>query len=455
MQIPISSIVVFPNRQRKELGDITGLAASIRANGLIQPIVVTILPDGNYKLQAGERRLRAHQNLTLTHIEARLLDDLSPAQQELIELEENVRRKELTWPELVRATERFVELGKAENKTAKEISADLQLPESTISKMCTTAKALEEMPRLATAASWSSAYTAYSTEKSKQMDNLVEDILGDVAAAPVVDFEETPAAPAPVIPLSSPAVREALGVPEPSRYAQLQSFLEWAPEYTGRRFNLVHCDFPYGLAMDTSNLQGSSTRWELENGRYADSPELFEQLLRTFIKHRDKFIAESAHVIFWTAHKNYSWAERMFSAAGFNVCEVPLIWHKSDGAGIAPDVTRQPRRTYEIALFASRGDRKIAKVKAASFSSPTTKVHHLSEKPLAVVTHFLEMLCDAHTELLDPTCGSGTALEAALRLGARRVVGLDVLQPHVDYTNRRCAGILSSGDLADLDLPDV
>lgn len=464
MEVALSSIYVAPDRQRRDFGDIAGLAASIERNGLIQPVVVTPHENGRFKLQAGERRFRAHQHLKRESIEVRLLSELDPADQELIELEENVRRKELTWPEQVRAVARFVELGNLAGKTAKDISSDLQLPESTISKMQSVSKGLEELPKLATANSWSAAYTVYQSELTKRSEAIFEDAvatLGDLIEPERPTYTPTDhLPPGEEIPIGLPSVeqldkQDAKPIPVTQTYAIQASFLDWAPTYDGRRFNLIHCDFPYGLNMDTANLQGSSARWELEGGKYDDSPELFEALLRCFVKHRDRFIADSAHIIFWLPAKHLGWVNKMFTACGFDVCEVPLIWHKSDNAGIAPDVRRQPRRTYEIALFASRGDRKIVKLKAASFSSPTTKQHHLSEKPLAVVRHFMEMVCDAHSEVLDPTAGSGTALETALSLGATRVLGLDVLSQHVNHINTRCNKATPPDDLGDLDISDL
>lgn len=185
MYIAIDSIVVAPERQRKDLGDITGLAASIRRVGLIQPIAVTPLSDGRYKLQAGERRLRAHQNLGLTMIYAKLLTDLPIEEQELIELEENVRRKDLSWQEQVKAVARYVALANEAGKSDSSVAEDLQLPKSTISKMQKVAEVLPLMPKLADATSWSAAYNAYSIEQSKKIEAIHEDILSDILATPI------------------------------------------------------------------------------------------------------------------------------------------------------------------------------------------------------------------------------------------------------------------------------
>lgn len=74
------------------MGDIAELASSIHRFGLLHPPVV----DEALTLVAGERRLRACQSLGWTAIEVRRLGELSEAERREIEVEANVRRKDLT-----------------------------------------------------------------------------------------------------------------------------------------------------------------------------------------------------------------------------------------------------------------------------------------------------------------------------------------------------------------------
>lgn len=107
------------SRIRKDLGDIPSLANSIKENGLIEPIVIT--HDQGYdeenhiftyiKLVAGERRLTAMKSLGFTelvhathYIWRSELESDDPKKRLLfsaIEMEENVRRKDLSWQEQV------------------------------------------------------------------------------------------------------------------------------------------------------------------------------------------------------------------------------------------------------------------------------------------------------------------------------------------------------------------
>lgn len=91
MMVPTES-VQFGERRREDYGDIDALAASIARYGLLHPIVV----DAECRLVTGGRRLKACERLGWTEIEARDFGELTEEERREIELEENLRRKDLT-----------------------------------------------------------------------------------------------------------------------------------------------------------------------------------------------------------------------------------------------------------------------------------------------------------------------------------------------------------------------
>lgn len=94
-ELPMDSISPNPHQPRRVFDDATiaGLASSLKAAGLIQPIVVRKV-GGKYQLIAGERRWRAARLAGFTHIPAivRDVDALTQAQFALIE---NIQREDL------------------------------------------------------------------------------------------------------------------------------------------------------------------------------------------------------------------------------------------------------------------------------------------------------------------------------------------------------------------------
>jgi ParB family chromosome partitioning protein len=95
-QIPLDRIVANPHqpRARFEEAELGELAASIDAHGVLQPIVVRGLPNGDYQLIAGERRVRAARLAGLSQIPAVVRE---PSEEEMVELAliENLQRTDL------------------------------------------------------------------------------------------------------------------------------------------------------------------------------------------------------------------------------------------------------------------------------------------------------------------------------------------------------------------------
>lgn len=95
-QIPLDRIVPNPHqpRARFEGQDQDVLAASISAHGVLQPVVVRGLANGDYQLIAGERRVRAARQAGLTQVPAVIRD---PSEEQMIELAliENLQRTDL------------------------------------------------------------------------------------------------------------------------------------------------------------------------------------------------------------------------------------------------------------------------------------------------------------------------------------------------------------------------
>jgi len=103
-RIPVDQIHRNPNQPRKEFDAeaVSGLAESIRSQGLIQPVVVRPRVHGGYELIAGERRWRAAVEAGIATVPAvvREADDRDTL---LLGLVENVAREDLSPIEEARA----------------------------------------------------------------------------------------------------------------------------------------------------------------------------------------------------------------------------------------------------------------------------------------------------------------------------------------------------------------
>ena len=105
MQVPIDDIKV-KNRIRQDLGDITGLADSLKRFGQISPIVI----NKKNVLIAGGRRLEAARYLGWKTINAVVTDITDELAQLEYEVEENIQRRDFSQEETEEAIRKINKL---------------------------------------------------------------------------------------------------------------------------------------------------------------------------------------------------------------------------------------------------------------------------------------------------------------------------------------------------------
>ncbi len=107
-EIPLDQIDANPFQTRTHVSEeqLAELAASITANGVVQPILVRPQPGGRFQLIAGERRWRASRLASRDTIPA-ILRQVSDEQAMEITIVENLQRADLNPMEQARAFERL------------------------------------------------------------------------------------------------------------------------------------------------------------------------------------------------------------------------------------------------------------------------------------------------------------------------------------------------------------
>lgn len=444
-------------RQRKSLEKIEDLAGSIDRIGQLNPIIL----DEENNLIAGRRRLEALRLLGREKVLARSLSTLDTSERRLIELDENLRRVDLPWTENALAVLELHELQTSKSPTwvQGDTAEYCGLSVGTVSESIIVGLALRQgNPKVAASSSLRAAADFLRRKRQLDLDSEMEKAFQEEGEELSVegDLFSPVGEPSTGIytsqietstPGDSPRGTETPEGPQgtgpseaPKRPATLSPFRIVSGDFMGlagnpqfsKKFNLIHCDFPYGINFDSSDQGGAKS----DDSQYKDSPEVFWGLTKSLLQNQDRFVSSSAHMIFWYSMKYHEELVDLLEEAGWFVVPTPLIWHKSCGSGIASDWRRRPKHIYETALFCSRGDRQILTLKNDLFSAPLArnKESHVSAKPQEMLEYFLSMVVTEHTVLLDPTCGSGTAIRAAASLGAESALGIE-LNPEVAATS--------------------
>jgi DNA modification methylase len=414
------------DRIRSDYGDIDSLANSIREFGLIQKIVLTYKNSDSVeeiRLLVGGRRLRALQKLglsTLIHGDHFFWSgEEDNIRRRGIELEENLRRQNLTWQEQVLAKARLLETMQAQYgpptggrpTTNQRIGASPQgfginklaamLGESSAatSKDIELARLIEAVPQLR------SSETKEAARRTAQLGTIVA--LTQLASAKA--------------PAQSGDSKQLWRLVEGDFSVNCVNAL--APESV----DLVLTDPPYGN--DAQGMGPNSKPILAED--YKDDPLMMGDLICNIAKESWRVLRKDTFACFFFDFKHYdTWLVRLMEE-GFVVDISPLIWVKSNVINTSP-YTRYSR-SYEPILLARKGSPKLFRPSQRdSFNFDSVLASggvkwYQSQKPVELLEKLILDLSAPTGTIADFCAGSGSTGEAAVRL--KRNVTLFEINP--------------------------
>jgi DNA modification methylase len=373
--IHTDKVVVKENRQRREFdpAKLMELGTSFESPGvgILQPIVLRKEGDKDV-LVAGERRLRVvkdahelgvvifHAGMPIPHnmIPYLSIGELSELDAEEAELEENIRRVDLTWQEKAAATTRLMAL------RVKQAEAKDEVPP-------TRAQLAEEV---------------YGKSEGVYQENTL--------------------------------LAQTIGKTFNSSAHQLynKDSQEWAKGCASGSFDCILTDAPYGMNADEFGDGGGVAAGE--HG-YADSPDVLSAILMWFPKESFRLAKEQAHLYFFCDIDWFPKLKPLFAEAGWKVFRTPLIWHKPQGAR-APWPEEGPQRKYETILFAVKGGKKTKKMGGDVITCPADdNLGHAAQKPVDLYKELLARSIGPGDSVADFFCGSGPIFPAAHALMAK------------------------------------
>jgi ParB family chromosome partitioning protein len=396
-------------RYRKDLGDLGPLVSSVRAVGLLQPVVV----DSGNGLIAGQRRIEAAKLLGWTEIEAVVAGDLDDALRLLIaQRDENTCRKDFAPSEAVAVGVAFEVI---ESKAAKERQVAGGQSAGRGRKRIGSAKLAEAITgetREKVAGAVGMKRSTY--EKAKAVVQAAKDdperfgsVVADMDATGKVDRAYS-------------KVRQAAKADkEKANAKKMKPGKAWV--VTAAQ-DVVPCaalitDPPYGILDEP---------WE---------PKELESFTRGWCERWAKCRADTA-LIFWS--QRYLWDGRVWfdeALAGYEFQQL-LVWHYPNNK--SPQSRKGFKQTWEpIFFYRLKGsprqvqlldehwgdefhdfDCHVAAVPQSNFNDADMK-QHPAQKPVSVMRWLVNAVTRAGELVCDPFAGSGTTGIAALQLGGK------------------------------------
>lgn len=129
--IPVDSITPDPDNARADVGDLSGLTASIRSLGIIQPIVVRSDGDSGWIIVAGHRRHAAALAAGIAEVPVVVREDVTVEERLATFVAENLHRVDITPVERARV---FAQLLDLPDTTQRDVAVLCGVSQPTVSK---------------------------------------------------------------------------------------------------------------------------------------------------------------------------------------------------------------------------------------------------------------------------------------------------------------------------------
>lgn len=433
--IPLDSIEV-KNRQRAAIarGPLNELKESILGRGLLNPPVCWFDPVmTKWCLVAGERRFRAISELAeekqiFRHAESHvpsgyipitpLGDYLDALGRFEAELDENVQRVELEWPDKMKAYAALHEMRKALNPsqtildTAIELSQKTNQAESHSHRLITQASVIAkhlDNPKIALARNPSEALTLiYKQEEDKVMAALIKRQIATLPNKPQIEI----------------------------KHGNLLKTLPLLPEGI---YDLIIADPPYGIEAGGAGFRARS----VHHHNYKDDPGAARELAQTILSEGFRITKPRANIFIFCDIDLFPWLKTTAANLGWVPFRRPLIWVKSESEGLAPWGAQGPRITTEFILYATKGQRGLNASPVDVFDdrrvSRSERIH-AAEKPVSLFERLINCSSLPGDIILDPCCGSGASL-VACRNVQRQALGIEIDD---DYYNAALTNVFGS-----------
>lgn len=385
-------------RQDLDPAGIQELAESITSIGLLNPIVV----NRELKLLAGRRRLEAHRILKLDEIEVRWFEDLDPVQQRIVEFDENNKRRQLTWQEEAAAISEIHSLlsARSAHHTLGETAQAVGMGLTKTSELITLSRGLTN-ERVANRPSREGALQTLKRERELE---LARELARRRVAADIAPVEN--------------ATKFGQGI------VYNASCLDILKTFEADSIDLIVTDPPWGIGLDKASQW--TKKWVPS---YDDENSSVKSLMSTVAPELFRILKGGSHLYIFFPIQEIGWWTDLLGAAGFLVRTRPLIWFKTSQPGITDTYTAF-LPCYEAVLWAFKpgegGYRRFfSRPIAEAFGFPRTDLKwHENEKPLDLLTIYVEASSDPNELVLDPFAGGGSTLAAAFGV-ARRYIGVE------------------------------
>lgn len=176
-------------------------------------------------------------------------------------------------------------------------------------------------------------------------------------------------------------------------------------------FDAVITDPPYGVDAHEFGSQADARH------EYEDSKEYAFELYKLVAVYGKALTKPDAHLYSFLDIRYFEEISAIFRAEGWTVWPRPLIWFKGSNVGMLPVPDRGPRNTYEAILYAYKGSLTVNHVAPDVLAvQGMSRPRFGAEKPWELYHDLLARSVRPGFKVLDMFAGAGPVIPAASRL---------------------------------------
>lgn len=463
-----ATLIIDPRMRRDSPSvrdHIDDLTESIRTHGLIQPIVIYFDDVGQPHLVAGWCRTQACLKLQLPEIPYVLRSNLPPDVAKALELEENLRRRDMTWQENIlgiyethqlkvklaasdlqswgqRQTGAILGIKAAQVNTAIVLTKEMLAGNKAVLEAGSIDEAqkalLAQKQDILTAALAQKAGVKLSVSSATKItkgkasgptgkptslstDGLEPDTTPDISIDPAIFGDLLP----------SRSKSEQHGQTGKQVHTiELSKMLfnvdchEWFDQREPESVDLIYTDIPYGI--DMSNLEEVDGVADVV--AHAHDVEENVSQMQSFLTGAFKVLKPDSYLLFWYDLKHHEKLYVWGTEAGFKVQEWPVVWLKTHTCRNMAAQYNWTKAT-EYVMVCRKGTPTLKKAQAKNYIAANGMAEKkLQRNPFSKPFEFSKELLDPVVlpgmTMLDCYAGGGSLLRAGINMGLK-VIGLE------------------------------
>jgi DNA modification methylase len=177
----------------------------------------------------------------------------------------------------------------------------------------------------------------------------------------------------------------------------------------------------YGVGIFDQRFVNRDNAPSTELPEFEDSSEYFMEHMPKMLNEANRILKEDSVILLFCAFQHAMDLQGWMRDIGYRVDPLPAIWARSANTSRTSQPSLYFNRCYEMMVYGTRGNATLIKAGTTNVLNyagiMSMAREHVNQKPSALMEDIISRFCIPGHVVLDPQCGSGQTLTAAIKRG--------------------------------------